>query len=51
MSTDGSKRCVDVAIGLELCLRLFWVFDVVDVDGDEAGVLFERIVLAVAEGA
>ena len=49
MSTDGSKRCVDVGIGLELRLRLFWVFDVVDVDGDEAGVLFERIVLAVAE--
>ena len=49
MPTYRSKRCVDVAIALELRFCFFWVIDVVDVDGNESRVLFERIVLAVAE--
>ena len=49
MPTDGDKRCVDVGILHQQLLGLFGVIDVVDVDGDEAGVFSECIVLSSRE--
>ena len=49
MSTDGSKRSVNVAIALHELLGVFRIVDVVDVDGDEAGVRSDGIVLSGGE--
>jgi hypothetical protein len=49
MSTDGSKRSVNVAIALNELLSLFRIVYVVDVDGNEPRVCCESLVLSVSE--
>jgi hypothetical protein len=49
MSTDGSKRSVDVAIGLNELLGLFRIVYVVNVDGNEPRVCCQSLILSVSE--
>jgi len=49
MSTDGSKRSIDVAIALNELLGLFRIVDIVDVDGNESRVCCESLILSVSE--
>jgi hypothetical protein len=49
MSTDGSKRSVNVRIALYELLGVFRIVDVIDVDGNESRVRSDGIVLSGGE--